>query len=46
MRAAVTRYGGLGVRIEDDVLITGGEPKILSAGAPRAPREIEALMKR
>jgi len=46
MRAAVTRYGGIGVRIEDDVLITEGDPKMLSAGAPRAAREIEALMKR
>ena len=45
MRAAVTRYGGIGVRIEDDVLITEGDPKMLSAGAPRAAREIEALMK-
>jgi len=46
MKAAVARYDGIGVRIEDDVLITTGEPKTLSAGAPRAPREIEALMAR
>ena len=46
VRAAVTRYAGIGVRIEDDVLITTGEPQILVAGAPRAPREIEALTKR
>jgi Xaa-Pro aminopeptidase len=46
MRAAIGRYDGIGVRIEDDVLITAGEPKVLSAGSPRAPREIEALMKR
>jgi len=46
MRAAVTRYGGIGVRIEDDVLITAGEPKMLSEAAPRAAREIERLMKR
>jgi Xaa-Pro aminopeptidase len=45
MRAAVSRYDGIGVRIEDDVLITAGEPKILSAGAPRAPQDIEAFMK-
>ncbi len=46
VRAAVNRYDGIGVRIEDDVLITAGEPKILSAGAPRSPKEIEALMAR
>jgi len=44
MRAAVGRYDGIGVRIEDDVLITAAEPKVLSAGAPRAARDIEALM--
>ena len=44
MRAAVDRYDGIGVRIEDDVLITAGDPKVLSAGAPRAARDIEALM--
>jgi Xaa-Pro aminopeptidase len=44
MRAAVARYEGIGVRIEDDVLITAGDPKVLSAAAPRAPQEIEAVM--
>jgi Xaa-Pro aminopeptidase len=44
VRAAATRYDGLGVRIEDDVLITGGDPLLLSAGAPRSAREIEAHM--
>jgi Xaa-Pro aminopeptidase len=44
MRAAVARYDGIGVRIEDDVLITTGDPKVLSVGAPRAAKEIEALM--
>ena len=46
IRAAVNRYDGIGVRIEDDVLITAGEPKILSTGAPRSSKEIEALMAR
>ena len=31
MRAALQRYDGIGIRIEDDVLITPGEPKVLSA---------------
>ena len=44
MRAAVMRYDGIGVRIEDDVLITAGEPKVLSAGAPRTVQDIEAWM--
>ena len=44
MRKALDRYDGIGVRIEDDVLITTGEPKILSAGAPRSATDVEALM--
>ena len=44
MRAAVARYDGIGVRIEDDVLITEGDPKVLSAGAPRKAKDIEAFI--
>jgi Xaa-Pro aminopeptidase len=44
VRTALDRFDGIGVRIEDDVQITRGEPKMLSAGAPRAARDIEALM--
>jgi len=46
IRKALDRYDGIGVRIEDDVLITDGEPKLLSAGAPRAAADIEAFMKK
>jgi Xaa-Pro aminopeptidase len=46
VRAALQRYDGIGVRIEDDVLITPGEPKVLSAAAPRTVKEIEAWMAR
>ena len=35
VRAALDRYDGIGVRIEDDVLVTDGAPKVLSDGAPR-----------
>jgi hypothetical protein len=34
----------IGIRIEDDVLITAGEPKVLSAGAARTVKDIEAWM--
>ena len=44
LRAAIIRYDEIGVRIEDVVQITGGEPKVMSAGAPRTVREIEAFM--
>jgi Xaa-Pro aminopeptidase len=44
MRTALQRYDGIGIRIEDDVLITSGEPKVLSSGAPRTVQEIERLM--
>ncbi len=35
---------GLGIRIEDDVLITEGEPEILTWEAPKEIAEIEALV--
>lgn len=42
--AALTKYADLGVRIEDDILVTPGAPKNLSAAAPRTIAEIEAWM--
>lgn len=39
------KWWNIGVRIEDDILITDGEPINLSAKAPRKIEEIEALMK-
>ncbi|MBL7951620.1 MAG: aminopeptidase P N-terminal domain-containing protein [Flavobacteriales bacterium] len=38
------RWWGIGVRIEDDILVTEGDPVNLSAGAPRKADEVEALM--
>jgi Xaa-Pro aminopeptidase len=32
---------GIGVRIEDDVLVTAGEPRVLSAGIPRDAAAVE-----
>ncbi|MEX0899589.1 MAG: Xaa-Pro aminopeptidase [Gammaproteobacteria bacterium] len=39
------KWWGIGVRIEDDVLVTRGEPDVLSADVPKTPDEIEALMR-
>jgi hypothetical protein len=38
------KYRGIGVRIEDDVLVTTGEPDVLSANAPKELDELEALI--
>lgn len=39
------KWWGIGIRIEDDVLITNNGPINLSSNAPRSWRSIEALMK-
>lgn len=41
---ALGRYAGIGVRLEDNVLITSGEPEILTAKAPRSADDIERLL--
>jgi len=40
------KYLGIGVRIEDDVLVTDDAPRVLSSKAPKQVDEIEALMAR
>lgn len=35
---------GIGVRIEDDLLVTEDGPRVLTADVPKDPREIEELM--
>lgn len=40
------KYRGMGVRIEDDILVTATGAQNLSAGLPRDPDEIEAWMKK
>jgi Xaa-Pro aminopeptidase len=39
-------YRGIGIRIEDDVLITDGDPVNLSAALPRTPDDVEAWLPR
>lgn len=39
------KWWNIGVRIEDDVLITSAEPEVLSGKLPKKATEIEALMK-
>ena len=39
------RWRGIGIRIEDDVVVTRDEPEILSDRVPKAMDDIEALMR-
>ncbi|MGB8379086.1 MAG: aminopeptidase P N-terminal domain-containing protein, partial [Rhodanobacteraceae bacterium] len=34
-RSVPARYRGIGIRIEDDVVVTAGDPEVISAAAPR-----------
>ncbi len=38
------RWQGIGVRIEDDVLIEGEGPRVLTAEVPKEPHAVEALL--
>ncbi len=38
------KYLGIGVRIEDDVLVTEGTPEVLTKDAPKTVEEIEKVM--
>lgn len=41
---APERFRGIGIRIEDDVMVTAGDPAVLTAACPKTVEEIEALM--
>ena len=42
--AVAAKWRGIGVRIEDDVLITADGPEVLTDGAPKDIAEIERIM--
>ncbi len=44
LKRVPARWRGIGIRIEDDVIVTRGDPAILTEGAPRDADAIEALM--
>ncbi len=41
---APARFRGIGIRIEDDVCVTDGAPRVLTAAIPKTMADIEALM--
>jgi Xaa-Pro aminopeptidase len=43
-RGVRREWWGIGVRIEDDVVVTAGDPEVLTAAMPTDPDEIEGLM--
>jgi Xaa-Pro aminopeptidase len=41
---APARFRGMGIRIEDDVLVTAGDPEVLTAAIPKRIEAVEAWM--
>jgi len=39
------RYWHIGIRIEDDAVVTDGDCEIITRGVPVKPDEIEAIMR-
>jgi Xaa-Pro aminopeptidase len=44
MKGVAAKWRGIGIRIEDDVIVTRGEPEVITAAVPNDADEIEALM--
>jgi len=44
LRSVPRRFRGIGVRIEDDVVVTRGGAEVLTRAAPKDPRTIEEVM--
>ena len=44
LKTVAAKWRGIGVRIEDDVLITADGPEVLTEGAPKDIAEIERIM--
>jgi Xaa-Pro aminopeptidase len=43
-KGVAAKWRGIGIRIEDDVVVTHGDPEIMTQAVPTDPDEIEALM--
>ncbi|MEO5626549.1 MAG: Xaa-Pro aminopeptidase [Dokdonella sp.] len=44
LKSVPAKFRGIGIRIEDDVVVTDGDPEVISAGVPKDADEIESLM--
>ena len=43
-KGVAKKWWGIGIRIEDDVLVTQGKPQVLTKAAPKSVDEVEALV--
>ena len=43
-KGVAAKWRGIGIRIEDDVVVTRGDPEVITTAVPNDPDEIEALM--
>ena len=45
LKGVPPKWRGIGIRIEDDVVVTKGEPEVITDGVPKDPDEIEKVMR-